>query len=282
MIIPNFLNKVLAELLFKQGKTDGMRIVFKILIISLVLMTSACKSKKVVNDKFIATPVAADKVIKNYRQNTFRQNTVKARIKVDFKDDKSEQSFTANLRMEKDKSIWITATVLGIPLVKALITPEKVSYYEKINETYFEGDFSVLSNWLGTSLDFEKVQNLLLGQVINSLDVKGYDVIIDENAHLFKSNTNQDDYSFLFWINPQHFRLNRQVAIQPDKNQLLSIVYKKYEVVQNDYFPTSIFIEAIDSTKTTKIELDFKGIEFNEPLSFPFEIPSGYKPVRLN
>ena len=41
-------------------------------------------------------------------------------------------------------------------MAKALITPTKVSYYEKINNTYFEGDFSLLSNWLGTDLDFQK------------------------------------------------------------------------------------------------------------------------------
>ena len=54
-------------------------------------------------------------------------------------------------------------------MAKAMITPTKVSYYEKINNTYFEGDFSMLSNWLGTDLDFNKVQNLFLGKAIDDL-----------------------------------------------------------------------------------------------------------------
>ncbi|HEX5742822.1 MAG TPA: DUF4292 domain-containing protein [Flavobacteriaceae bacterium] len=259
-----------------------MRIVFKVLIISLVLITTSCGSKKAIADHFIAKPLSVDKIVKNYHQNIFQKNTVKARIKVDYHDQKTAQSFIANLRMEKDKAIWITATVLGIPLVKALITPEKVSYYEKINETYFEGDFTVLSDWLGTELDFDKLQNLLLGQTISPIDNKNFEVSLDENAYMMKNHTIQQMISFLYWINPQHFRVNKQMVIHPYKEQYLSVVYKKYDVINNEYFPNTIVIEAVESQKLTKIELEFKTVEFNELLTFPFEIPNGYKPVQLN
>lgn len=259
-----------------------MRIVLIILGIFLSLTATSCRSKKAITDNFTAKSLAVDKIVKNYNQNTFQQNSVKARIKVDYKDGKTEQSFIANLRMEKDKTIWITATVLGIPLVKAIITPEKVSYYEKINETYFEGDFTVLSNWLGAELNFDKIQNLLLGQTISPIDHKNVEVSIDENAHLLKQHTNQQLYSFLYWINPQHFRLNKQMVIQAYKEQYLSVIYKKYDLLNQEYFPNTIIIEAVESEKLTKIKLDFKSVEFNELLTFPFEIPNGYKPVRLN
>lgn len=259
-----------------------MQKVFKFLIIFLLVAVTSCRSKKAISDNFIAKPLSVEKIVKNYNQNTFQQNTVKARIKVDYRDHKIEQSFIANLRMEKDKTIWITATILGIPLVKALITPEKVSYYEKINETYFEGDFTVLSDWLGIELNFDKIQNLLLGQTISPIDNKNFEVTLDENSHLLKHHTIQQLYSFLYWINPQHFRLNKQLIIQPYKEQYLSVVYKKYDLINNEYFPNTIIIEAVESQKLTKIELNFKTVEFNELLTFPFEIPNGYKPVRLN
>jgi len=257
-----------------------MKLLVRVLLISLVLITSSCKSKKVIRDNYTATPLAVEKIVKNYHQNAFNHQTVKAKIKVDYKNNTSEQSFIANLRMEKDKTIWITATVLGIPLVKAFITPDKVSYYEKINETYFEGDFSMLSEWLGTPLDFIKIQNMIVGQAVSDFDTTN-EVSIDRNAHLIKSTSSQDLYSFLFWVNPQHFRLDRQMALQSDKNEQLSVTYKKYELINNEYFPSLILIEAIDQEKSIKIELDFKSIEFNESLSFPFEIPDGYKPLRM-
>jgi hypothetical protein len=47
-------------------------------------------------------------------------------------------------------------------MAKASITPTSVSYYG----TYFEGDFSALSQWLGTDLDYNKIQNMLLGEAL--------------------------------------------------------------------------------------------------------------------
>jgi hypothetical protein len=46
---------------------------------------------------------------------------------------------------------------------KSIDNSNSVSYYEKIKGTYFEGDFSV-SQWLGTDLDYSKIQNLLVGK----------------------------------------------------------------------------------------------------------------------
>lgn len=259
-----------------------MKLLVRVLLIAVVLFATSCKSIKVISENYVAKPLPIEKVFKNYQQNTFNQQTVKAKIKVDYKDDKTEQSFIANLRMEKDKAIWITATVLGIPLVKALITPDKVSYYEKINESYFEGDFSMLSDWLGTSLDFQKVQNMLLGQPITSFDVSNTEISIDENSYLIKPMSHAEPFAFLFWLHPQHYKLNKQVAVNPSTAAYFSVAYKKYQVVTNEYFPSILLIDALSQQKTIKIELDFKSVEFNESVTFPFEIPNGYKPVQLN
>ena len=76
-------------------------------------------------------------------------------------------------------------------MAKALITPSKVSYYEKINNTYFEGDFSMLSNWLGTDLNFNKVQNLLIGEAFDDLREGKYTQTIVEN--LFRLEDQKDE-----------------------------------------------------------------------------------------
>ena len=47
------------------------------------------------------------------------------------------------------KSFGLTLKFFGIPMAKALITPTRVSYYEKINNTYFDGDYSILTKMIG-------------------------------------------------------------------------------------------------------------------------------------
>jgi hypothetical protein len=46
-------------------------------------------------------------------------------------------------------------------MAKALITLIQLVIM-KIKGTYFEGDFSALSQWLGTDLDYSKIQKNLL------------------------------------------------------------------------------------------------------------------------
>ena len=48
-------------------------------------------------------------------------------------------------------------------------TRDVFSYYEKISGEYFEGNFSSLSQFLGTDLDFNKIQNLVLGRAMDDL-----------------------------------------------------------------------------------------------------------------
>ena len=86
--------------------------------------------------------------------------TLAARMHVVYENEKKHQSITVSLRMEKDEKIWIKASLLGITMAKVLITPETVSYYETISNTYFDGDFRLLSDWLGTEIDFEKAQSI--------------------------------------------------------------------------------------------------------------------------
>jgi hypothetical protein len=39
----------------------------------------------------------------------------------------------------------------------------------KNKRNLFEGDFSALSQWLGTDLDYNKIQNLLVGEALDDL-----------------------------------------------------------------------------------------------------------------
>jgi hypothetical protein len=68
-------------------------------------------------------------------------------------------------------------------MAKASITPTSVSYYEKIKGTYFEGDFSALSQWLGTDLDYNKIQNMLLGEPLDDLSKGKYKESLGEQSY---------------------------------------------------------------------------------------------------
>ncbi|MCH9660474.1 MAG: DUF4292 domain-containing protein [Bacteroidetes bacterium] len=207
--------------------------------------------------------------------------TLASRVKVAYEDEKQRQSITVSLRMEKDKKIWMKASILGITMAKALITEDNVSYYETLGNTYFNGDFALLSNWLGTPLNFEKTQAILLGQSIFKVD-NGYRSSVTNNK--YKLEPKDQPYNFLHFalLNPDNFKVNSAKVSQPADNRELSVVYDTYQKVSDQWFPSVIDIEALEGDNKTKIGVTYRNIDLNVAVSFPFKIPNGYQEIVLD
>ena len=245
-----------------------------------IMVVTSCKTKSVVAGT-MAKPMTANKVIKNHYSNSFDKETLSAKMKVKYRGKNSLPGVTASMRIKKDEAIWISFTKLGFPVGKALITKDKVSYYEKINKTYFEGNFALLSNWLGTELDYEKVQNLLLGQAILDLKDGKHDVTLKDAHYALTPKKAHELFDILYLLSPQNFKLVKQELSQPDENKVLSIDYSDYERIDGEYFPKGVFITAKDPKYTTTIDVEYRSVVFNKSLSFPFAIPNGYKEIEL-
>jgi hypothetical protein len=59
----------------------------------------------------------------------------------------------------------------------------------------------------------------------------------------------------------------------------LQIAYADNKVYDQGTLPTSIEINAIQPKGKTDISLNYNTISFNEELTFPYSVPSGYKQV---
>tara|TARA_R110001583_G_scaffold21685_7_gene82128 strand:- start:6684 stop:7460 length:777 start_codon:yes stop_codon:yes gene_type:complete len=257
-----------------------MKLLSKIILIILLVFTS-CKTNRKVAEGNNIKAISTKKIISNHYNSDFNHETISARINADYKDNKTTVSFSIKLRLEKDKTIWMSATKFGFPVAKVKITPTRVSYYEKIQRTFFDGDFSLLSKWLGTELDYEKVQNILLGQAVLNLRNGRYDSKIDNNLYELKPKKDNDLFGILFFMNPENFKLNKQEIRNQEKEQLLTVSYPNYIKIKGEQFPENINIRAIDHKNFTTINMEYKGVEFNQNLTFPFEIPIGYKEISL-
>ncbi|MBQ0735286.1 DUF4292 domain-containing protein [Aquimarina celericrescens] len=254
--------------------------IFYLLCFSLIVLSS-CKGSKATTGAKIKK-LSAEKIIANHYNKSFNFETLNAKVKVRYDDGKNSYSPSATLRIEKDKAIWISVKMLGITLAKALITPEKVSYYEKIENTYFEGDFKVLSEWLGTDdLDYDKVQQMLLGQALFNLRNDKYKSSIAEQGYLLQPKTELALFERLFLVRSNSFKMASQQLIQPIANRNLTISYRSYQKVGNQDFPKEINIEALQEDQKTSIGIEYRMVDYNARVSFPFKIPSGYKEVTI-
>jgi hypothetical protein len=230
------------------------------------------------------------KIIAENRIKYISPQYMSANLKVKYRSKKNKMSFNANLRLEKDKKIWLNISFLGISFARAIVTPEGVSMYERQNKTTFTGDFEYLSKILGLKLDFYQLQSLLLGKPIQNLNIRKYKTVISKNSYLLeyennrrlaKNGKNNGDLIKRFWYNPMSFELERQLLSLPDRTSTLMVDNKGFELYNEKYkIPQQIDLQIIDDS-VTLVQIEYKGVKVDKKTSFPFRIPENYKEIKL-
>jgi hypothetical protein len=256
-----------------------LRVVLFCFASSLTLVS--CKSKAALLEGKATGILSADKVIENHYNNKNEFSTLYIKANAKYKDDKMSQNVTAEIKIKKDEKILVSIRFLGFTMAKALITPTSVQYYEKINGKYFEGDYNGLSEWLGTDLDYTKVQNMLLGKAIDDLHKSNYMVSIMDKLYKLENNADGNtDKSFFF--EADNFLIKKQKVFQSQQDRELQIVYPDYKKYNEMILPLSFVIDATQKKGQTNINIDYKNVSFNEELSFPYSVPEGYERIYID
>lgn len=224
---------------------------------------------------------ATKAVVENHYENEADFETLSGKLRVQFQNESQNQTVTVSYRMEKDETIWMSAQLLGFPLAKVMITPNSVQFYEKISGTYFDGDFSLLSNLLGTPLNFEKVQNLLIGQTIYDMRDEAYRLTESSRGYQL-APVEEGDLKRNFLLDAGNYKAVAQQISQEGENRSVTVTYPAYQEVSGRVFPGEIKIIAIEGSSNTQIDMQFRSVDFNVPVSFPFSIPSGYEEISIN
>jgi hypothetical protein len=249
-------------------------------LLVFVLLLS-CKSKAVLVDSNTTMDDSANekimsskKIIQNHYDNKNEFSTLYIKSSAKYKDDNQSQNVSAEIKIKKDEKILVSIRFLGITMAKALITPSQVKYYEKMNGTYFEGDYQSLSQWLGTDLDFIKIQNMLLGEPIDDMTKANYTTVsIDK---FYKLNNVENDTEKSFCFETEKYLLKKQQIVQAEKQRMFEVNYSNFQEYTNSFLPSNLFINAVQKKGKTEISIDYNSITLNEDLSFPYSVPNGY------
>lgn len=257
-----------------------LRVVFLVCFTSSLTLVS-CKSKAAVVSNVPSVGVVKDenvltseKITQKHYSNKSDFSTLYIRSNAKYRDENNSQSVSAEIKIKKDEKILVSIRLLGITVAKALITPKEVKYYEKVSGTYFEGNYETLSEWLGTDLNFIKIQNMLIGLPIDDMKKEKYAFVKMDN--LYKLNANEDKTEKSFFFDSERFLLRKQQISQPEKERSFEVSYPNFQDFASAILPQSLLINASQKKGKTNISIDYKSITFNEDLSFPYNVPEGY------
>tara|TARA_R110002096_G_scaffold135560_1_gene287602 strand:+ start:17702 stop:18463 length:762 start_codon:yes stop_codon:yes gene_type:complete len=246
--------------------------------ILVVLLMFNCKSSRTVGAGEANLKLSTKQLIKENDKQSPNFKTLQSKLKITFTQKGNTQTHSVSFRAKKDEMLWMSAT---FSIIKALVTPEKISFYNKLDNTYFEGDFSYLSDLLGTALDFQKVQNLLFGEALYNLKDESYKASVLDSSYVLQPKNQRELFEIFFILDPSLFKVKSQQISQPAALRHLQIDYKSHQEIDKQILPEMIRVIAVEANEEVLIELEFKNVSLNEDLRFPYKIPSGFDKIEL-
>lgn len=254
----------------------------QIAYISLILLLVSCGgSKKAVRAS--EADISTAKLVDEYYAGTLNYTTFEAKTRAKYTSNGDvKPGVTVQIRIEKDKTIWMDGSLLGFSGARALITPTTIKFYDKLNRQYFDNDFSFLSEYAGINLNFNQLQRLLTGQTIYDLRESKYIFAKEQDYFRVTPKKANPLFDLLFEIGTQPFIVQKQEVTVKEDQSTMYISYGAYTQVENKPFPTKMQLKANDGKHLTQIDIEYKNIDLNKSLRFPFKIPDGYKEIVID
>jgi hypothetical protein len=265
------------------------------LLISLLVLASSCRAKKAitkvpdnVTTNIVETGISSPDSLSRAMQ--IADSPIQwfgAKVSVNSDINNQTNSFSANLRIKKDSAIWISISpALGIEVARALITPDSLKFINRINGTYFKGNYKYLNELLQIEVNFKMIQSILLGNVYLHYSIEQY-IRDRENTELVLSTLKKrrirrevdleipQILTQEIWFSSVQNKIVRMEMQDYRPVRKFTVNYLQFEKVDDLSLPNKLIISA-QADKQVKIDLEYSRMTINKELNLPFNIPEDY------
>ena len=250
----------------------------RLILFTLLIAFAGCKAKKQLT---VLPPVkAASQNTTNTEKLRAIQavqlafNTLAIKAKAEFTIDKNSNDATMNFRIKKDQLIWVSVSVPVIgEVARALITPDSLKVINKVDATYSVKPFRFIQTFANDQVNFNTLQSILAGNAIREFSGNDANVLKKEKQTELSGFLNSLTYNLLF---NERNKVISTTIIDSNQEKNLSINYADFYSLAGFDMPYSVIVNTEAANKRINVNLKYSKITLNEPLEFPFSIPSRY------
>jgi hypothetical protein len=185
------------------------------------------------------------------------------------------QKISLTSRLKQGEGIWLNGTVF-IPLARVFITPTQLQFYEKINQQFAQIDYRELRELLDVSVSYTMLENILTGKALEARMLKRATLSYTKETYVWISRRKGVEMQFVY---DTAFRLIEQTI--RNKQTTLRVSYGSYKKLDDQWIPEQLIISLLGDGSKDILTLRAKNSQLNQPLTMPFEIPKGYKTIRI-
>ena len=173
------------------------------------------------------------------------------------------------LRMIRNEAIQISIRpLLGIEVARIIVTPEKISLYDKMSKTASVAELSSLQEKLPFDLSFNNIQSVLLGRPFllgnEDITLDNFDDFSFEVASpkwIMTPKVTADNIAYMFGLEQQ--QVTQMSGGEVGTARRFDCMYSDYETIAEHIVPTVIIATAMGSTKSYSASLYYTSITFD-------------------
>jgi len=264
-----------------------------LLACSTVFLMAGCTTSR----QIIKAPLkeqGSDYLFGKLKKSEIHFDNLSAKFSAEYTNDKKTTSFSGQIRIEHDSLIWISISpLLGIEMMRVVLTNDSVKYLNRISSTYFLRDFNYMNRLLNKALDFDMVQAFLLGNDFSFYENGKFRAGIENGLyklstaerHKLKKYLRQNDSIDNIpiqhiWLDPNNFKINQVVIKEIERDsRKFEANYSEFEDINGQLFPTKLSFAIETGESNVSIKVSYSKIVINQHQNFPFRIPESYKSI---
>jgi hypothetical protein len=257
----------------------------KLFAVCGLLLIFSCKAKKqLVTRVAVATPPAQPAVVKvnpiiaklaAIRNQQVFFNNLTAKAKATLNMDGASNDVTLNIRINRDKEIWVSVTaILGVEVARLVVTPDSLLLVNRLEGLYLKQPFSYIHSFAGNQVNYKMLESLLVGNAINEFLNEKDSLKIDAGNTTLSGNLQDLVFRMIFGpdMKVNQTNLNNETAAQS-----LQVVNGTFIQVTNKVIPSQINMVSTVKDKKIELSLHYTKMDFDKVQDYPFSINPKYK-----
>jgi len=272
-----------------MSKIKKNAFIFPFSFLLVLIILASCSSQR----KIIKAPIkeeGAEYLFKKLKERELQYNWLTAKFSAEYKNKGQSNSFNGQIRIRKDSVIWLTfSPALGIEVFRMMLTQDSVKFINRMNNSFFAGDYNYVNRYLHTNIDFDILQSFLTGNDLSFYENGKFRAGLDNNFYKLATanrtklkkfiRNNQENLRVLIqniWIDPESFKITRaDVKEIREPNIKLEARYSSFEKIEDQLFPKEMSFD-ISADNNLSVTVSFNKITINTAQAFPFKIPQSY------
>lgn len=202
--------------------------------------------------------------------------TFSGKAKMHYSAGGDKQDFTAHIRIEKDKRIWISISAGPggvVNVARLLITPDSIILVNHLQKDVHRLNIKDANKLMPAPVDFNTMQNFIIGNILSKTG----------------SPSDATDFGGTWSMEVLGPDITQQVAFNKTDSSMRTlqlhtkddmvkgmIQYSSYQMKDNRKFSTGRVITISNAGEPYYLDMDFNKAEFDKALDFPFSIPKNY------